>query len=167
LGVRRRKQLQAGTQSGEYRARADGGFIEEEAMKYLLFFVGALTLLAGCGDLGRPDPAAIRHHMVTRLSDAEIRKFRTDAEVEAARRYDAIKRDQEEQAAKELSQRKMCLDVAYRTRNEAKCVGSGFDSLFPQTIFVAVEPIFEAKLVGACAGAQTIRQARELNCLPK
>jgi hypothetical protein len=136
-------------------------------MKNLLFLAGALTLLAGCGDLGRPDPAAIRHHMVTRLSDAEIRKFRAEAEDEAARRYDAIERDQQEQAAQDLSQRKMCLDVAYRTRNEAKCVVGGFDSLFPQTIFVAVEPIFEAKLVGACAYAQTIRQARELNCLPK
>jgi hypothetical protein len=136
-------------------------------MNNLLFLAGALTLLAGCGDLGRPDPAAIRHHMVTRLSDAEIRKLRAEAEIEASRRYDAFKRDQEEQAAQELVQRKMCHDIAYRTRNEAKCTGGGFDSLFPQTIFVAVEPIFEAKLVGACANAQTIRQARELNCLPR
>lgn len=121
----------------------------------------AVVVLAGCSK--PPDYQEMRRHVVSKLTDAQIREAYELASKDYETERAALKRAADRHAAEQEEKNKKCLDPAYAERND--CSGDGLMSGYvpqPQPL----HQFREARIMGPCLYVQTRSEAREKGCLP-
>ena len=143
--------------------------------------LGCFVAVSGClaagvflpkivADQRKPDEAAMRRYVVSRLSDSDIRKIHAAAQEQfekdvAASKADAIKADAE------IKQRlARCSDVVYRERaGPGVCstpLGWTGGAYAGGLRFPSAAENYETMLMLPCLMVDTVRAARKAGCLP-
>jgi hypothetical protein len=137
------------------------------AILVVLLVMGYLTLVAPGNALA--DYGAMKRHVLTRLTDADLRRMHeqavADFEVEKA---EAAQRGRDFWKEKGAVLKRCEEDAAFRTRNSHECsLPIGVYSIGkPYAGRSSVEELYESLIMGICRFELTVREAREFKCLP-
>jgi hypothetical protein len=117
-----------------------------------------------------PNQAEMRAYVLSRMTDDDIRRARSQAELEYQKAVADAKADAEGFWREKSATLAKCEhDIAFKTRHPTECtlpltwmtIGQ------PLSSQQSVEVIFERNLMGICFAAPTIRYAKEFGCLPR
>lgn len=119
------------------------------------------------------DKQAMRSYLLSKLSDAEIRKLHEEAQrdfVASSQREDAkFSKGLANARERRATIRAMCSDIVHRERNPRECrivKSSPLVSSEPIQKYRSVAHAYERKLMGICEIMNTVGDARRAGCLP-
>lgn len=117
-----------------------------------------------------PNPYLMRRHVVSNLSEEQIRDIHEHSRLRFEKMKAEIEVDAEEFWRKKAESQKKCqADIAFRTKNPRECslplTWQQIGQLPPG--WRSVEEVFEREIMGMCNYAQTIREAKKWKCLPE
>lgn len=139
----------------------------------LVLLIGVLAVAMGAAIAGAvlapfyatPDYEEMRKHVISRLSDADIRLIQQEARrlFAEAQEADRLEAQRAWEEAAEIADQ--CADIAYRERHPDRCKPPGF-VVPPIPRYRSVDQVYEQRLMGICPLIRTVREAKKVGCLP-
>lgn len=112
-----------------------------------------------------PDYEEMRKHVLSKMSDEQIRSLHEEALVEYERTLQRDRSQQDKDASLAMQRQARCSDIVYKERNPDACRTTGF--IFPpRPTYSSAEQVYEGMIMGVCRTLTSVKEAKSVGCLP-